>query len=99
MKVGTRLRGWGGAELIVVRANDGLCDLTCAGRPVVDIAQDLPSPAAVEVADGEQIQLGKRYVDSASRLELLCTKPGPGPLAVGGERLTVKAAKPLPSSD
>jgi hypothetical protein len=99
MKAGTRLRGWGGAELIVVRADDGLYDLTCAGRPVAGIAQDLPGPATVEVTDGEQIQLGKRYTDGANRLELLCTKPGPGPLAVGGERLTVKAAKPLPSSD
>jgi hypothetical protein len=99
MKVGTRLRGWGGAELIVVRGDDGFYDLTCAGRPVVDIAQDLPDPVTAQVADGEQIQLGKRYVDSANRLELLCTKPGPGPLAVGGERLAVKAAKPLPSSD
>jgi len=44
-------------------------------------------------------QIGKRYVNAAGDLELLCTKPGTGSLAAGGAPLVVKGAKPLPSSD
>jgi len=44
-------------------------------------------------------QIGKRYVNEAGDLELLCTKPGEGSLAVGGTALTLKEAKALPSSD
>jgi len=43
--------------------------------------------------------IGKRYVNAAGDLELLCTKPGAGTLAAAGAPLTVKGAKPLPSSD
>jgi len=43
--------------------------------------------------------IGKRYVNAAGDLELLCTRPGAGTLALGGAALTVKGAKPLPSSD
>ena len=43
--------------------------------------------------------LGKRYVNAAGALELLCVKPGDGSLAVDGEHLVLKEAKPLPSSD
>ena len=44
-------------------------------------------------------QLGKRYVNAAGDLELLCTKPGKGSLGCAGAALTVKGAKPLPASD
>ena len=43
--------------------------------------------------------MGKRYVDSAGSVELLCVKPGKGSLALDGVVLTVKDAKPLPASD
>ena len=45
------------------------------------------------------VALGKRYVNKSGDLELLCTKPGEGSLSVGGAPLTLKEAKPLPSSD
>jgi hypothetical protein len=45
------------------------------------------------------VVLGKRYVDESDTLELLCTKPGEGELAVDGLPLRLKSAKPLPSSD
>jgi hypothetical protein len=45
------------------------------------------------------ILLGKRYADESSGLEVLCTKPGPGPLTVDGRPLEVKGPKPLPASD
>ena len=43
--------------------------------------------------------LGKRYEDETAGVEVLCTKPGPGALACDGRALTLKSAKPLPSSD
>ena len=43
--------------------------------------------------------VGKRYVDDQTGVELLCIKAGDGALYVNGERLELKEAKPLPSSD
>ena len=43
--------------------------------------------------------MGKRYADESGSLELLCTKPGTGALSVADDLLSVKGAKPLPSSD
>ena len=44
-------------------------------------------------------QMGKRYTNEAGDIEILCTKPGEGNLAVDGTALEIKGAKPLPSSD
>ena len=49
--------------------------------------------------EGEGTQIGKRYGNEAGDLEILCTKPGEGSLAAGGALLTIKGAKPRPSSD
>jgi hypothetical protein len=63
-----------------------------------------PPTDAVEIRigagddDDAALLLGKRYVDEASEIELLCVKPGPGPLEVDGRRILVKGAKPLPSN-
>ena len=57
------------------------------------------SCAAVDPAFAEGTKMGKRYVDAAGTLELLCVKAGQGSLAVGGVALQTKDAKPLPSSD
>jgi hypothetical protein len=43
--------------------------------------------------------IGKRYVDAAETVELLCTSSGAGELRCDGAPMTVKAAKPLPASD
>ena len=43
--------------------------------------------------------IGKRYVDGAGEVEVLCTKSGTSALSIGDEVLVVKDAKPLPSSD
>jgi hypothetical protein len=50
-----------------------------------------------EFAKGSQI--GKRYVDAAGRLELLCVKARQGSLSVSGVELKMKEAKPLPAFD
>lgn len=99
LKAGTRLRSAVcTTEVMVVMAPDGDVDLSCGGAPLLAIDAEPPggSPAA-DASDGTQI--GKRYVDGDGTLEILCTKPGDGSLALAGTALTIKGAKPLPASD
>jgi hypothetical protein len=102
LKAGTRLRSQvSEVEVVVVRPPAITLVLRCGGQPMVGM--DLPSappPGSGPVAaDAESTLLGKRYVDEETGLELLCTKPGAGSLDVDGRGLTMKGAKPLPSSD
>jgi hypothetical protein len=86
-------------EVMVVVARDPDVVITCGGAPLVELGSAPPAGATIAEGAAGGTQLGKRYVDSAQTLEVLCTKPGAGSLAVGGEPLTLKGAKPLPSSD
>ena len=61
--------------------------------------QEPAGDASLDPAAKEGTQIGKRYVDEGGTLELLCTKPGEGSLALGDQLLSLKEAKPLPSSD
>ena len=88
-------------EVIVVRPPSGPVEVECGGAAMV-AAADAPEEGArgtIDVAHADSTLLGKRYVHEDSGLELLCTKPGAGSLAVGSVRLPLKEAKPLPSSD
>jgi len=86
-------------EVMVVAAPEAEIELTCGGAPLLALGDSTQS--GVEIAEGAAggTLLGKRYVDAAGGLELLCTKPGIGSLAAGGKPLVLKGAKPLPSSD
>ena len=96
-KPGLKLRGGScSTEVVVVRPAGGDVDITCCGEPMVEADGAGGAPAA---ASPDGILLGKRYTDETSGIELLCTKPGPGPLAVDGRALEIKSAKPLPASD
>jgi hypothetical protein len=86
-------------EVMVVAAREPDVDVTCGGAPLVELGAPIPSGGTIAEGAAGGTQLGKRYVDAAGSLELLCTKPGEGSLAARGEPLTLKAAKPLPSSD
>lgn len=44
-------------------------------------------------------QMGKRYADDESGIELLCTKAGDGTVTLDGTPIELKGAKPLPASD
>ncbi len=85
-------------EIIVVRPPAEGVDLRCGGvamRPVIDSGDRLP----IDTAFSGGTQIGKRYSDSESGLEVLCTKNGEGLLSIGERMLCLKQSKPLPSSD
>jgi hypothetical protein len=98
-KPGTKLRGVADTtEVVVIRAPAEDVDLRCGGHPMVaDGAGGDLRPLDPQFAGGTQ--LGKRYVNEAASLELLCTRTGTGALSVGTEALAIKTAKPLPASD
>ena len=99
LKPGARMRSAVcDTEIMVVAAPASEVELTCGGATMLDISEERSggSPSA-DASDGTQ--LGKRYVNEAGDLELLCTKPGEGSLAAAGAALVLKEAKPLPSSD
>jgi hypothetical protein len=105
LRVGMRLASTSGpVEVVVVRAPEASGNLTCAGEPMLEAGnQTEKATASPALAPPEetthQVLLGKRYTNEDGSLELLCTKPGPGPLAWNGVVLSTKAPKPLPSSD
>jgi hypothetical protein len=96
MKPGTKLKSAVcDTEVMVIRGTEGVVE--CGGAPMVEQATADKKPINPAFAEGSRI--GKRYVDAAGKLELLCTKAGKGSLSVGGVALQIKDAKPLPSSD
>ena len=84
-------------EVIVVRPADVV--LCCGGHPMVALGTEPAHGLAITADRADGSQLGKRYTNADGTLEVLVTKPGSGTLSVAGERLTIRAAKPLPSSD
>lgn len=99
LKAGTQLRSAvSSTEVIVVRAPESSVTVTAGGVPMVGHDETV-SPGDIRPGSEGPVLLGKRYVDKAASIELLCTKPGDGVLAVDGEALEIKSAKPLPSSD
>jgi len=99
LKPGTRLRSaTDSTEVIVVRAPSEPVDLRCGGHPMLALDEEAPS-VDIESGFDEGTQLGKRYEDEGSGIEILCTKPGPASLSLGADLLHIKGAKPLPSSD
>jgi hypothetical protein len=100
LPVGTRLRSAvDTTEVVVVRAPSESVDIRCGGQAMVPVTQSVSGEGPIDPNHNSGTLVGKRYVDDALGLELLCTKGGEGSLAVGEAPLLVKAAKPLPSSD
>lgn len=95
MKPGSRLKSAAcDGEVVVIRYSSGT--LTCGGSPLAESVDAKVEPSAD--ACGGTV-MGKRYVDAAGTVELLCVKPGKGTLALDGVALLLKEAKPLPASD
>jgi hypothetical protein len=84
--------------VIVIRASAGEGTLTCGG-----VAMAAPDEAVAAVEPDPSLMggtlIGKRYVDEADTIQVLCTKAGSGTLALDGKPLLIQAAKPLPASD
>lgn len=96
VKAGLRLRAQNSpCEVMVVKGSDADGVLTCAG---LEMTPDMPAANAA-VAEGPTVKLGKRYADSDTGLEVLCTKQGVGPLSFADRELQLQSAKPLPASD
>jgi len=100
LRPGLRLRSAVSAVEVVVVRGTGEVDLRCGGEPMTAADRTgVPGASGAVSAEDAGTLLGKRYFHEQSGVEVLCTKPGAGSLAVGGEPLLLKAAKPLPSSD
>ena len=96
MKPGTKLKSVVcDTEVMVIRAGEGT--VACGGAPMAD---ERPAErGAIDPAFAEGTRMGKRYVDAAGTIELLCVKQGAGSLSLDGVALVTKDAKPLPASD
>jgi len=84
------------AEVMVIKAAAGN-ELTCGGEALVE--QVLEQKAAANEAHMHGCVIGKRYVNEAQSIELLCIKSGEGSLYYNGDELMTKDTKKLPSSD
>lgn len=96
MKPGSKLKSAVcDTEVMVIRGAEGVVE--CGGQPMVE---DKPAEAGeINPEFAEGTAMGKRYVDEAGTVELLCVKAGKGSLSLGGVALSTKDAKSLPSSD
>lgn len=100
LKAGSRLKSAVcNAEMMVIAAPDGDVEVLCGGAPMLDIGAEAGGGLERDPNFSDGVALGKRYVNESGDLELLCTKPGESSLSVGATKLTLKEAKPLPSSD
>ena len=98
LKPGTRLRSAVcDAEVVVVKGS-GEHELTCGGAALVAVDAD-DARGEIDPAQADGTLLGKRYTDEGATVEILCTKAGAGSLALDGQPLALKSAKPLPASD
>ena len=100
LKPGTQLRSAVcETKVMVIAAPDADVEVSCGGASLIAVDAS-PPPGGAPAADASGgTQLGKRYVNEAGDLELLCVHAGAGSLAAAGKALTIKGAKPLPSSD
>ena len=99
LKAGARLKSSVcDAQVMVIAAPAGDVALTCGGAAMVETTSSAPR-GAIHPDHKNGTQIGKRYVNADGSLELLCTKPGEGSLALAGTALKLKEAKALPSSD
>ena len=68
-------------EVIVVRSPAAPVELSCGGQPMT--GNLAPGTGGASTTENDTV-LGKRYVDFDTRLEVLCTRAGPGVLSADG---------------
>src|SRR5579859_6658409 len=84
-------------QVMVIRATQEPVDLRCGGLPMIEVNADAPAGVALDPGFAAGSLIGKRYIDDADTIELLCTKGGRGSLSLGSDAFAVKQAKALPS--
>lgn len=95
MKPGSRIKSnTCDTEVVIIKHTGGT--LQCGG---VEMSEAGGGGADLDTDHSGGTVMGKRYVDAAGTVELLCVKPGKGSLALDGVALLLKEAKPLPASD
>jgi len=99
LKAGARLKSAVcDTQVMVIATPAGDVALTCGGAAMLEATANA-ARSAIHPEHKNGTQIGKRYVNADGSIELLCTKPGEGSLAVAGTPLKLKEAKALPSSD
>lgn len=100
LKMGARLRSTVCAgEIMVVMAPDTEVEMTCGGSAMVDAGESVTPSGEVHPDHAVGVVMGKRYIDEAETLEVLCVKAGDGSLAANGALLLQKDTKKLPKTD
>jgi hypothetical protein len=96
IKPGTKLKSTVcDTEVMVIRGSGVVVE--CGGAPMA--LERSAERGTLAAGSDKGTLIGKRYVDAAGTVELLCVKPGQGSLSIGGVALQLKDAKPLPASD
>lgn len=96
MKPGTKLKSTVCNTEVMVIKGTGLV-VECGGAPMT--AEGAAEKGSINPDFATGTLIGKRYVTPDGGVELLCVKAGEGALAIDGQILSTKDAKPLPSSD
>jgi hypothetical protein len=86
-------------EVVVVRPPKAPVALECGGQPMIANAEAKPAGLSLSPDHSGGCQMGKRFADDETGLEVLCVKPGAGSLSIGGRPIGAKEAKKLPASD
>lgn len=86
-------------KVIVTRIKADDVNLSCGGVPMVPEGVGVTNDARPDPEQQSGALLGKRYADESGTIELLCTRAGPGTLALDGRPLAMQRPKSLPSSD
>ncbi len=86
----------GVAEFIVTKGGDGT--LRC-GEAALQMRGGEDAAVSVKTDGMDGVQLGKRYKDETTSIEVLVVKPGPCALNVDGRPMELLQPKVLPSAD
>src|SRR3984957_20755065 len=81
--------------VIVIKAPAAECTVTCGGVAMATAGEPVTA-AEPDPAQLAGTQIGKRYVDEADTIQLLCTKAGQGTLALDGNPLRFRRPSRCP---
>ncbi|BCQ07372.1 hypothetical protein JMUB5695_00793 [Mycobacterium heckeshornense] len=73
----------------MVRAPSTPVQITCGSAPMAILGATEPRSLGVVPPGSTGVELGKRYHDRVSGLEVLCIQAGAGPIAADGRPLHV----------